>query len=117
MFNSTTGTYTGFGDMVQISRLGNPLVNEVINPMAVKDKWNSQPPSTDSHFAKYVNKSELAGLLPGLYPGAFPNLAAFNASNQPRTDLHAILLTGIPARCWVAPSRPTPARSRPTCCG
>ncbi len=96
VFNSTTGTFTGYGDMVQISRLGNPLVNEVINPMAVKDKWNSQPPANDSNFASYVNKSELAGLLPVLYPGAFPKLAQFNASNQPRTDLHAILLTGIP---------------------
>jgi len=44
-----------------------------------------------------VNKSELAGLIAGLYPTAFPNLAAFNASNRPRTDLNAILLTGIPA--------------------
>ena len=32
-----------------------------------------------------------------LYPGAFPNLAAFNQGNQPRADLNAILLTGIPA--------------------
>ena len=67
--------------------------------MSVKDKWNSLPPSADSQFAQYVNKSELAGLIPVLYPGAFPNLAAFNASNppKPRTDLNAILLTGIPA--------------------
>lgn len=97
VFNSTTGTFTGYGDMVQISRLGNPLVNEVINPMSVKDRWNSQPPAHDSNFATYVNKSELAGLLPVLYPTAFPHLAAFNASNKPRTDLHAILLTGIPS--------------------
>ena len=97
LFDSSTGTYKPFGDSVQISRLGNPLFNEVINPMSVKDKWNSLPPSADSQFAQYVNKSELAGLLPVLYPGAFPNLAAFNASNQPRTDLNAILLTGIPA--------------------
>ena len=82
---------------MQISRLGNPLFNEVINPMAVKDKWNSLPPSADSQFETYVNKSELAGLLPVLYPGQFPRLAAFNATNNPRTDLNAILLTGIPA--------------------
>ena len=44
-------------------------------------------------YAKYVNKPELAGLLPVLYPGVFPNLAAYN---KPRADLNAILLTGIP---------------------
>ncbi len=96
LFDSSTGTYKPFGDSVQVSRLGNPLFNEVINPMAVKDKWNSLPPSADSQFEQYVNKSELAGLLPALYPGAFPNLDAFNKSNQPRADLNAILLTGIP---------------------
>ncbi|MET3806565.1 hypothetical protein ABIB25_003581 [Nakamurella sp. UYEF19] len=99
LFDSSTGTYKAFGDAVQVSRLGNPLFNEVINPMAVKDKWNSLPPSADSQYAQYVNTSELAGLLPVLYPGAFPNLDAFNKSNpaKPRTDLNAILLTGIPA--------------------
>ena len=97
LFDSTTATYKPFGDSVQVSRLGNPLFNEVINPMAVKDKWNSLPPSADSQFAKYVNKPELAGLLPSLYPGVFPNLDAFNKSGKPRTDLNAILLTGIPS--------------------
>jgi hypothetical protein len=93
LFDSSTGTYKPFGDGVQVSRLGNPLFNEVINPMSVKDKWNSLPPSADSQFAQYVNKPELAGLLPVLYPGVFPNLKAYT---KPRADLHAILLTGIP---------------------
>jgi hypothetical protein len=96
VFDSGTGTYRSFGGRVQISRLGNPLFNEVINPMSVKDKWNSLPPSADHRFAQYVNQPELSGLLPALYPGAFPNLDAFNKSKKPRTDLHAILLTGIP---------------------
>ncbi|MGI8416049.1 MAG: DUF4331 domain-containing protein [Nakamurella sp.] len=96
LFDSTTGTFKSFGDSVQVSRLGNPLFNEVINPMAVKDKWNSLPPSSDSQFAQYVSRPELAQLLPPLYPGAFPNLAKFNQAGSPRTDLTAILLTGIP---------------------
>ncbi len=96
LFDSATGTYRPFGDSVQVSRLGNPLFNEVVNPMSVKDKWNSLPPSADSQYAGYVNNSELAGLIPTLYPLSFPNLAAFNASRRPRTDLNAILLTGIP---------------------
>jgi hypothetical protein len=82
------------GPYTQVSRLGNPLFNEVIVPMGRKDRWNSLPPSADSRFAKYVNKPELGSLLPVLYPGVFPNLGAYN---KPRADLAAILLTGIPA--------------------
>jgi hypothetical protein len=84
------------GPYMQVSRLGNPLFNEVIVPMAMKDYWNSQPPSADKQFAHLVANPELAGLLPALYPGVFPDLAAYNASGAPRADLLAILLTGIP---------------------
>ncbi|MEY9875253.1 hypothetical protein ABH931_004754 [Streptacidiphilus sp. MAP12-33] len=84
------------GPFVQVSRLGNPLFNEVIVPMARKDEWNALPPADDKKFASYVAKPELAGLLPVLYPGVFPNLAALDASGKPRADLLAILLTGIP---------------------
>ncbi len=81
------------GPYQQVSRLGNPLFNEVITPMARKDEWNATPPSDDSDYARYVSTPELAGLLPVLYPGVFPNLAAYA---EPRADLLAILLTGIP---------------------
>jgi hypothetical protein len=82
------------GPWVQVSRLGNPLFNEVLVPMAQKDKWNALSPSQDKRFAKYVAQPELAKLLPMLYPGVFPNLAGLTAD---RLDLLAILLTGIPA--------------------
>jgi hypothetical protein len=85
------------GRFTQVSRLGNPLVNEVIIPMGKKDFWNTQSPRDDSQFAQYVRQPELAGLLNLLYPGAFAHLASFVASGQPRTDLQAILLTGLPA--------------------
>jgi hypothetical protein len=85
------------GPWVQVSRLGNPLFNEVIVPMAEKDDWNQTPPSDDKHFAKYVAHPEVANLLPVLYPGAFPHLDALNQSGKPRADLLAILLTGLPA--------------------
>jgi hypothetical protein len=65
--------------------------------LSQKDYWNKQSPANDSQFAQGVNFPELAQLLPVLYPGAFPNLAAFNATNTARADLAAILLTGIPA--------------------
>ena len=94
VFDSKTSKYVGFGPWKQVSRLANPLVNEVVIPMAEKDQWNARPPGKDAKFAKYVNKPELAKLLPVLYPGAFPNLAAYG---KPRADLNAILLTGIPS--------------------
>jgi hypothetical protein len=87
----------GVGPFVQVSRLGNPLVNEVIVPMSQKDLFNALPPAEDKRFAGFVEHPELANLLPVLYPDVFPRLAALNAAKKPRADLVAILLTGIPA--------------------
>jgi Domain of unknown function (DUF4331) len=81
------------GPWVQVSRLGNPLFNEVVVPMGEKDRWNALHPAADKAFAKYVAHPELAKLLPVLYPGQFPHLAALKAK---RSDLLAILLTGLP---------------------
>lgn len=50
---------------MQVSRLGNPLFNEVIVPMGKKDLWNAQKPSGDKAFAKYVAHPELAKLTAG----------------------------------------------------
>jgi len=83
-----------FGYWVQVSRLGNPLFNEVLVGMGHKDTWNSLPPAADSQFVSGVQHPELQTLLPVLYPGVFPNLAKYTAA---RADLVAILLTGIPA--------------------
>jgi len=81
------------GPFEQVSRLGNPLFNEVIVPMGKKDLWNASAPQHDSDFARYVQHPELARLLPVLYPGVFPHLQAYTKA---RADLAAILLTGIP---------------------
>jgi hypothetical protein len=88
--------YVNSGPYTQISRLGNPLVNEVIIPMGQKDFWNTQKPADDKQFASYVTHPELAELLPALYPGVFPNLAALNKAGTARADIEAILLTGLP---------------------
>ncbi len=86
------------GPWVQVSRLGNPLVNEVIIPLGQKDYWNTTPPGFDKQFASYFSNPELARLLPVLYPNpVFKNLAAYNAGAPDRADLVAILLTGIPS--------------------
>jgi hypothetical protein len=82
------------GPWTQVSRLGNPLFNEVLVPLGKKDYWNAVPPYYDKAFLTGVEHPELAALLPVLYPGVFPNLAALK---KPRADLVAILLTGLPA--------------------
>jgi hypothetical protein len=97
VIKARSGTDHESGPFVQVSRLGNPLFNEVLVPMGKKDRWNSLTPADDKQFASYVAKPELAGLLPVLYPGVFPNLDALNKSGKARADLLAILLTGIPA--------------------
>ena len=93
MFDSQ-GNTTATGPWVQVSRLANPLINEVIIPLGKKNYWNSQQPVNDSQFVQYYAHPELAGLLPVLYPGVFPHLAAYSKA---RADLEAILLTGIPS--------------------
>lgn len=82
------------GPWVQVSRLGNPLVNEVIIPLGSKDLFNQASPANDSQFVQFFQQPGLAKLLPVLYPTAFPNLGGLK---DDRADLVAILLTGIPA--------------------
>ena len=82
------------GPWVQVSRLGNPLVNEVLIPMADKDAWNAVHPSDEKAFLKFFQRPELSNLLPVLYPKQFPHLEAFTAT---REDIVAILGTGLPA--------------------
>jgi hypothetical protein len=97
LWDADNGQNVDSGPFRQVSRLGNPLVNEVLIPLGHKDQWNSLPPSDDKRFERYVTHPGLSALLPGLYPGVFPNLAALVAAGKPRADLEAILLTGIPA--------------------
>ena len=97
LWDADSGEDINAGPFRQVSRLGNPLVNEVLIPLGKKDLWNSLPPDDDKQFAVYVTQPGLAALLPVLYPGVFPNLAALVKSGKPRADLEAILMTGIPA--------------------
>jgi len=103
IIDSEGGAGIESGPYVQVSRLGNPLFNEVLVPLAAKDKWNAQQPANDKNYASGVSNPELAGLLNVLYPGKFTSLAAYK---KPRADLEAILLTGIPAGV-VAPTYST----------
>jgi hypothetical protein len=73
----------------QVSRLGNPLINEVIIPMPLKDKWNASTPDKDKQFEQYYSSPILAKLLNQLYPQFGP----FQDNN--RGDLVSVLLTGL----------------------
>lgn len=81
------GTATGSGNWVQVSRLGNPLVNEVVVPLKAKDLWNSSKPANDAQFAGGVTDPEVPKLLNAIY--------GLNVPPGPRNDLVAIFLTGI----------------------
>jgi hypothetical protein len=85
------GTSYNLGPWVQVSRLGNPLINEVIIPSGMKDYWNSQSPSSDAEFEPYYLKPELAGIVNLLYGSALQPVQTTN-----RTDLSLILLQGVP---------------------
>jgi hypothetical protein len=97
LWDEDAGASVNSGPYRQVSRLGNPLVNEVLIPLGQKDLWNTLPPSDDKRFASYVTHPQLASLLPALYPGVFPRLAALDQSGAARADLQAILLTGLPS--------------------
>jgi hypothetical protein len=78
----------------QVSRLAQPLINEVVIPLGKKDRWNASDPSDDSQFAQHYLKPELGAALNALYPSVFtgPN----KIKETDRTDLKAVLLTGLP---------------------
>jgi len=78
------------GAWVQVSRLGMPLVNEVVIGMKDKDKFNSSKPKDDAQFADYVTNPTLPALLEIAL--GIPNTAP---TNFPRTDLVTTFLTGI----------------------
>lgn len=95
------GSVKWTGPWVQISRLGNPLINEVIIPRHLKDYWNGQPPSRDAQFETYYLAPELAkleNLLYGADGGAtgHPGGALDEIDQTGRADLSLILLSGVP---------------------
>ena len=85
--NGAGGTKEATGPKVQVSRLGNPLVNEVVIPLKDKDRFNSTTPSQDARFAKYVQDPEVPKLVEAIY--------GIPAPDAPRTDLVEVFLTGV----------------------
>lgn len=76
------------GAWTQVSRLGMPLVNEVVIGLLDKDKFNASKPQNDSQFADYVTNPTFPALVETLFPVVAP-------TNFPRNDLVATFLTGI----------------------
>ncbi|KAM3095419.1 DUF4331 domain-containing protein [Phormidesmis sp. 146-12] len=74
---------------IQVSRLGSPLVNEVVIPLGLKDKFNASEPENDAQFAQFVVDPQLPKLMRSVFGITIPP--------APRNDLVAIFATGIPA--------------------
>ncbi|MET7456982.1 DUF4331 domain-containing protein [Streptomyces sp. NPDC005574] len=84
---STTQRRNAQGYYSQVSRLGNPLVNEVVNPIGDKDKFNASAPWDDAQFLKNVTNPELPKLIEGIYK--------IKAPAEPRNDLVDVFLKGV----------------------
>ena len=88
MTTRVAGSETQSGPWVQVSRLGQPLVNEVVIPRALKDAFNGLEPTGDGAALPVVLDPEVPKLLEALFGILSPP--------APRTDLVTIFLTGIP---------------------
>lgn len=87
------------GPYKQVSRLGSPLVNELIIPLKLKDRFNASSPAGDSQFAQFVTNPQLATLLSAVFGISVPQ--------APRNDLVAIFATGIPINNVTGPNYTT----------
>jgi hypothetical protein len=87
------------GNTVQVSRLGNPLVNEVVIPRGAKDTFNGLEPVDDAVALPYVLDPEVPKLLSLLF--------GIQSPAAPRNDLVTIFLTGIPGLNQPAGVRPS----------
>jgi hypothetical protein len=86
---------------VQVSRLGNPLINEVIIPLGQKDKFNRTSPANDlKNFGKFALNPEPARILNALF--------GLGIQESNRTDIVTALLTGVPGLTQIG-KNPAPA--------
>ena len=78
----------GHGKLTQVSRLGMPLVNELVIGLGDKDEFNASEPRNDGQFAAYVTNPTLPVLIQALF--------GVPAPATPRNDLVQVFLTGVP---------------------
>ena len=96
---STTARKNSRGHYRQVSRLGMPLVNEVVIPVGRKDLFNASAPRKDARFATHVTNPELPKLIDAIY--------GIDAPATPRNDLVQVFLTGVPGLNQPAHVRPS----------
>jgi len=87
---------------VQVSRLGMPLVNEIVIGLKDKDRFNASSPEGDAALATYVTNPTLPEILEILFGGA--GVRAPN--NFPRTDLVAAFATGVQGLNFLSDGKP-----------
>ncbi|MEA2137379.1 MAG: hypothetical protein QOG56_529 [Solirubrobacteraceae bacterium] len=112
-FDSNKGSRGGW---VQVSRLGNPLVNELFVPTGSKDAYNKRRPNTDAGLEKFILTPEFAGQINRLpsellrnetgIPIALP--IKLNVPETDRTDLVQVFLTGMPGLNQIDKDNPLP---------
>ncbi len=91
----TTSGSSSKGAWIQVNRLANPLVNEVIIPTGLKDQWNGLVPWKEGRFRQYYDSPILAAVINKLYK--------LGAPEKDRDDLVAVLLTGVPELNFTSP--------------
>ncbi|WP_020523069.1 DUF4331 domain-containing protein, partial [Catelliglobosispora koreensis] len=79
------------GSMRQVSRLGMPLVNEVVIPVGKKNEFNASKPQDDAKFLHHVTSPEVPKLVEAIY--------GIPAPATPRADLVEVFLTGVCKAC------------------
>jgi hypothetical protein len=91
------GSQTFSGRNVQVSRLGMPLVNEVVVPVSLKDYFNASKPKDDIQYLGAVQDPELARLINAVYGGVFPDVPDSDPDTDgiQRSDLISVFLTGL----------------------
>jgi hypothetical protein len=93
----STGVLSGLsGGYTQVSRLGHPLVNEAVIPLAQKNQFNATPPTLDAQFLLNVTHPEVPRLIESIY--------GIKAPATPRLDLVEVFLTGLCKSCGPVPA-------------
>jgi hypothetical protein len=87
----TQNNRTRYGGWQQVSRLGMPLVNEVVIPVGRKDEFNATAPRNDAKFAQFVTNPEV--------PGRIRDVYQIPAPATPRQDLVEVFLNGVCKAC------------------
>jgi hypothetical protein len=108
---AANGDRSQTGTFVQISRLGSPLVNEVVIPLRLKDAFNSLSPVNDAVAAPAILDPEFPKIIRlaigayGVFGGG--GIPVINLPPAPRNDLVQIFATGIPVNAVTGPNYTT----------